>query len=92
MTSAPDNDYDADLHNRFAFHPADEITGPIHAEVRDRCYALAVVLSGLMPLSREASLCITRLEESMMWANAAIARHNEPSAISKSGGDDAVPE
>jgi hypothetical protein len=71
------HDYDADLTNRFGFHPADDVTGPMHSEVRDRCYALAVSLSSMMPLSREASLCITRLEEAMMWANAAIARHRD---------------
>lgn len=67
----------ADLSNRFTFHPADDVTGMMHGEVRDRCYALAVTLVGMLPDSRETALAITKLEESMMWANAAIARHSK---------------
>jgi hypothetical protein len=63
-----------DLRNRFDFHPADHVTGLLHTEVRDRCYALAVSLVDLMPDCREAALAVAKLEESMMWANAAIAR------------------
>ncbi len=62
-----------ELYNRFTFHPATEKTGPIHAEVRDRCYALALALHELMPPGRHAALALTAIEEAMHWANAAIA-------------------
>lgn len=73
--TAPKHGSDADLHNRFVFHPATEITAPLHAEVRDRCYALALSMRDLLPPGREQALVITKIEEAMMWANAAIARH-----------------
>lgn len=66
---------EADLRNRFEFHPATEVTGPLHGEVRDRCYALALSLVELVPAGREQSLLVTKIEEAMMWANAGIARH-----------------
>lgn len=64
-----------DLINRFGFHPAtDDITKARHEAVRDGCLALAIEINDLAPEGREKSLAITHLEESMMWANAAIAR------------------
>ena len=63
-----------DINNRFAFHPATEKTGPEHNEVRELCRALAHRIDDLIPVGREKSLAITHLEETMMWANAAIAR------------------
>jgi hypothetical protein len=72
--TAPRDDSDADLHNRFTFHPATEWTAPMHQEVRDRAYAFALAMRDLVPPGRELSLTITKIEEAMMWANAAIAR------------------
>lgn len=63
------------LDNRFTFHPATPTTGPHHDTVRGRCLKLAHELDALLPESREKSLAITKLEEVMMWSNAAIARH-----------------
>lgn len=64
-----------DLDNRFAYHPATETTGPLHAEVREECRALAGFLASTIPPGRELSLAITAIEEAMMWANAGIARN-----------------
>lgn len=66
-----------DILNRFKFHPATETTGPQHDQVRTMCLDVAQDLTALLPESREKSLAITKLEEAMMWANAAIAR-NQP--------------
>lgn len=64
------------LKHRFAFHPADTREKRTrHEYVRDVCFNAAesiVQLTG--PMSREQSLAITKLEETMFWANAAIAR------------------
>lgn len=66
-----------ELANRFAYHPADtEDKKTRHENVRDTLLRAAdsiVVLTG--PMSREQSTAITKLEEAMFWANAAIARN-----------------
>ena len=61
--------------NRFAFHPATEVTGPQHDAVRRDLGRVAQGLAKLLPDGREKSLTLTHLEEAMFWANAAIARH-----------------
>jgi len=73
--TAPKPNSDADLYSRFSFHPATTITGPMHAEVRDRAYAFALAMRDLVPPGRELSLALTKIEEAMMWSNAAIARN-----------------
>lgn len=65
----------ADLDNRFKFHPATEqSTQQRHASIREACLEAANVVDGLVPEGREKSLAVTKLEEAMMWANAGIAR------------------
>jgi hypothetical protein len=66
-----------DLYQRFSFHPATDLTGPMHEEVRTRCYALARSLADSLPKCRETSLALTHLQNTMMWANAAIAIHGD---------------
>lgn len=63
----------ADVIRRFSFHPATPETGPIHDEARLRHRELACWITDVIPESREASLALTALQESMMWCNAAIA-------------------
>ena len=71
-----------DLAHRFQFHPADaQNKKDAHSEVRSRLLEAAeriVDLTGAP--SREQSTAITKLEEAMMWANAAIARGDGPRA------------
>ena len=66
----------ADLENRFAYHkPKDVATGNRHADIRQALYDVAVAITEKTPVSREQSVAITKLEEAMFWANAAIARN-----------------
>ena len=67
-----------ELENRFKYHPAlDSETVSKHSSIRNECHALAMFINDVIPGdSREKSLAITKLEEAMMWANAAIARHS----------------
>lgn len=64
------------LEHRFAHHPPDtQEKKDRHEAVRDTLLEAAdglVVLTGAP--TREQSLAITKLEEAMFWANAAIAR------------------
>jgi hypothetical protein len=65
-----------DLAHRFSYHkPGDAVTVQAHVDVRDRCYRLAEALNEIVPDGREKSLAMTKLEEVMFWANAAIARN-----------------
>jgi hypothetical protein len=66
----------SDIDNRFAFHAApDEEKRNAHSSVRMACHAAATRINELIPDEcREKSLAITALEESMFWANAALAR------------------
>jgi hypothetical protein len=69
------------LAHRFQFHPADaENTKEDHEELRGALLDAAdkiVEVTGAS--SREQALAITKLEEALFWANAAIARGDGPS-------------
>lgn len=68
------------LEHRFQFHPADDDnTKEAHETVRGTLLeaADAIVQTTGAP-TREQSLAITKLEEAMFWANAAIARGDGP--------------
>jgi hypothetical protein len=64
------------LRYRFAFHPAKtEDKQQRHTAIRDACFEAAdKIVQQTGPPSREQSTAITKLEEAMFWANAAIAR------------------
>jgi hypothetical protein len=73
---------DGQLAHRFAYHPP-TTTAAIsrHVGVRSACLGAAKELVELTgPPTREQSLAITKLEEAMFWANAAIAREISPNA------------
>lgn len=59
----------------FDYHAPDEEAKLRHQAVRDNCRQLAAYFGALLPESREKEESITKLEESMFWANAAIARN-----------------
>lgn len=70
-----------DIHDRFSYHkPMSEERRNAHADVRDLCERAAMKLGRMLPEGREASLAITKLEEVMFWANASLARAEDPAA------------
>lgn len=74
MYTTPDSI--SDLNHRFAFHAASrQEKADEHSSARAACRSAADVVDRLCPPGREKSLAITKLEEAMMWANAAIARN-----------------
>jgi hypothetical protein len=65
----------ADLKNRFTYHAPKEGQPAKYTDIREKALEFADLINSLCPESREKSLAITKLEESVMWANAAIARN-----------------
>jgi hypothetical protein len=64
-----------DLIKRFTYHPPKENQPQKYENIRKNALAFAQLIDEMCPDSREKSLAITALEESVMWANAAIARN-----------------
>ena len=62
-----------ELHKRFAYHPATPDTATTYSILRDLFERLATAVDELTPDSREKSLAVTHLEDSLMWANKAVA-------------------
>ena len=65
----------ADLDNRFTYHAPKDGQPEVYQAIRDQGKRLAELIEQEAPESRERSLAITKIEEAVMWANAAIARH-----------------
>lgn len=69
------------LHERvdrdFVFHPPTEAKRAFYESLRDRFRALAHFLIENVPPGRELSTALTKLEESVMHANAGVARSAE---------------
>jgi hypothetical protein len=64
-----------ELDRRFSHHPPpDEDRVKAHEGVRAVLSEVASYLVANTPAGREQSLAITKLEEAMYWANAALAR------------------
>jgi hypothetical protein len=64
-----------DVKNRFSYHaPRTPEVSEAHERVRQECQIFAEFLNHVLPEGREKSLAVTNLEQTMMWANAAIAR------------------
>lgn len=64
-----------DIEKRFKHHSptAEKITQ--HEDVRSETRLLAHYFDDELPESREKALALTKLEEALFWANAAIARN-----------------
>ena len=67
----------AEIDNRFEYHPAKGDQHGRYHHNRQACSGLAEVILRNCPPSRERSLALTKLEEVMFWANAAIARNEQ---------------
>lgn len=65
-----------ELKNRFTYHPPKKDLKQVERfqTIRESVYVAAQVIDVDAPDSREKSLAITKLEEAVFWANAAIAR------------------
>jgi len=66
------------IENAFTYHPPHGSQVERYGLIRGQGRTLADTLAKLCPESRELSLALTKLEEVVMWANAAIARNESP--------------
>jgi len=65
-----------ELVNRHAYHaPAREEIVQLHEAIRERTLELATWLNEVLPESREKSIALTNVDDAMLHANAAVARH-----------------
>jgi hypothetical protein len=60
---------------RFTYHSPKPGQPERYTAIRDAAKQFAELVNAECPDSREKSLAITALEESVMWANASIARN-----------------
>lgn len=68
---------DQELFTRFTYHPPKEGQQYKYQSIRDAGLDFAQLLEEFCPDSRELSLAVTKIEEAVMWANAAIARREK---------------
>lgn len=63
------------IRKAFSYHSPKGDQLPRYLDLRERAKELAFAVMRECPPSRERSLAIKRLQEAIMWANAAIARN-----------------
>lgn len=74
MQSADDKLLVERIENDFTYHPPKGDQAQKYEQMRSTAKKLALLMVELCPDGRERSLALTRLSETVMWANAAIAR------------------
>lgn len=63
------------IEHDFTYHPPILEQQPVFAAIREDAKQLAYTIVKETPECREQSLALNKLEEAVMWANAAVARH-----------------
>ena len=64
----------AELETRFTHHAPSGTQGERYGMIRAAALKFAELVAEQTPPSREQSVALTKLDEVVMWANAAIAR------------------
>jgi len=65
----------AKINNNFVYHAPKGDQAERYVAIREKAKELAELVVTLCPSSRELSLGLTSLEQSMFWFNASIARN-----------------
>lgn len=68
---------EAYLDRTFVYHAPKEGQAVRYQALRLEAYQLAELILMSCPPSRERSVALTKLEETVMWANASIARNEQ---------------
>ena len=66
-----------DLDNIYTYHSPKNDQPERYVELREKAKELAVLITMRCPNSRERSIALTNLEQSIFWANASIARNEK---------------
>ena len=66
--------------NTFTYHPPTPARAKLHEEVRGLMIQTTCEINAMLPVSREASIFVTKMQEAQMFANAALAIHTPPPA------------
>ena len=74
MTSASGKVLRERVDNDFTYHPPTGDKGERHHMIREAGKSFAHAVLACCPEGREQSLALSKAEEAVMWANAAIAR------------------
>ena len=64
-----------DLENRFTYHAPKPGQPQTYQGLRSAALGLAKLIEASCPDSPERNLALVRLDETVFWANASIARH-----------------
>lgn len=64
------------IENNFSYHTPTPGQPEIYQAIRMKAKERAYLIDDLVPGSREKSLALTNLEQSVFWDNAAVARHD----------------
>ena len=67
------------IENTFTYHRPDEFQQRRYLEIREKAKELAYLILTDCPDSREKAVAFTKLQECVMWANAAIAINEDKS-------------
>jgi hypothetical protein len=62
----------------YSYHKSEGTQPERYQAIRDKAKELAYLIEKSVPDSREKSLAFTDLEQAVMWANAGIARNENP--------------
>jgi hypothetical protein len=71
----------AEWANRMGYHKANEVTVPLHRELRQDFIHVAEMVIRKVPQGRERALALTHLQTALMWANAGVAIELAPLAL-----------
>lgn len=70
-----ENNMNNQIENNFMYHSPKNGQQEKYESIRSKAKELAYLIDDMCPGSREKSLAMTKLEESVMWANASVARN-----------------
>jgi len=70
------SNFNPQIENNFTYHAPKEGQPEKYQAIRNKAKELAYLIDESVPNSREKSSALTKLEESVFWANAGIARND----------------